>query len=100
MLHAFLQKKTHETFKNINVSQQKHPSLSKLNVCTIQDLGRNYGILQYVTLILDVYQVCHCVGFCVKKWKFFFKHEAKVSRQYFQDVLLSHQILMLLTRRF
>jgi len=33
---------------------------------TRQDLGRKYSILQYVTITLDVYKVCHCVGRCVK----------------------------------
>jgi len=28
--------------------------------------GRDHSILQYVTLTLDVYQVCHCVGRCIK----------------------------------
>jgi len=31
-------------------------------VCNRQDLGREHGILQYVTIMLDVYQVCHSVG--------------------------------------
>jgi len=27
---------------------------------------REHSVLQYVTLTLDVYQVCHCVRCCVK----------------------------------
>jgi len=27
---------------------------------------REHSILQYVTLMLNVYQVCYCVGRCVK----------------------------------
>jgi len=30
-------------------------------ICTRQDLGREHSILQYVTVKLDVYKVCHCV---------------------------------------
>jgi len=28
--------------------------------------GKENSTLQYVTLTVDVYQVCHCVGRCVK----------------------------------
>jgi len=38
------------------------PSLSKwLSVCIRQDLGREHSIVQYVTLMRDVYQVNQCV---------------------------------------
>ena len=30
------------------------------------ELGREHSVLQYVTLMLDVYQVAHGVGRCVK----------------------------------
>ena len=30
-------------------------------MCIRQDLGREHSILQFVTLTLDVYKVCHCV---------------------------------------
>jgi len=44
-----------------------HPSLSKWStVCTGQEIGREHSILQYVTLTLDVYRVCHGVSCCVK----------------------------------
>jgi len=35
-------------------------------ICTRHDSYRENSILQYVTLTLDVYQVCHWVGGCVK----------------------------------
>ena len=55
------------TLKDIIWSQTIHPSPSKRSSeCTRQDLGSEHSILQYVTLTLDVYQVCHCVGHCVK----------------------------------
>jgi len=38
-------------------------------------------ILQYVTLMLDVYQVCHSVGCCVKKGLVFVKPRVKVDGQ-------------------
>ena len=31
-----------------------------------QDLVREHSTLHYVTLTLDIYQVCDCVGLCVK----------------------------------
>ena len=63
----FLTTNIRNTLKNITWSQLNHPSLSKRStVCTRQDLGREHSILQYVTLKLDVYQVCHYVGRCVK----------------------------------
>jgi len=58
--------KTHKTNFKTSPGGRNHPSLSKrLTVCTRYDLGRE-PILQYVTLMLDVYKVCHCVGYCVK----------------------------------
>jgi len=55
--------KTNEKHENITWSQLNHPSLSKRSiVCTRQDLGREHSILQYVTVTLDIYQVCHSVG--------------------------------------
>jgi len=48
-------------------SQLNHTSLSKWStLCTRQDLGKERSTMQYVTLTLDVYQVCHSVSSCVK----------------------------------
>jgi len=60
-------------------SQLNHFAWSKRSTsCTREDLGREHRITQCVTPTLDVYQVCHYVGCCVKnescsyqgsKWK-------------------------------
>ena len=50
MFHAVLPANTPNTFK-ITCSQPNHPSLSKWSiVCTRQDHGMQYSILQYFTL--------------------------------------------------
>ena len=94
MLHALLpaNRKTH---KNITWWQPNHHSLSKwLTVCTRQDLGREHSIPQYVTLTLDVYQVCHAVscwvidGSCSSS-----SVERKANGQYCWDILISQQML-------
>ena len=57
---------THKT-QNYHIVTAKSPSLSKWStVCIIQDLGRKHSILQYVTVTLDVYQVCHGVECRIK----------------------------------
>jgi len=38
----------------------------RLTVCTTQDIGRQQSILQHVTLMPDVFQVCHSIAPCVK----------------------------------
>jgi len=48
-----------------------------------------FCIVQYVTLMLDVCQVCHCVGRCVK----IVTHGMKVNGQCRLDILLSQQML-------
>jgi len=66
-----------------------YPSLSKrLTVCTRQDLGREHGILKYVTATLDVCQVCHNVGRRV----FLTKHRSES-----QWTVLSYDILTIST---
>jgi len=54
---------------------QNHHSLSKWStVCTRQDLGKEYSILQYAALTIDVYQVYDVlviVSLC-QKWQLFF----------------------------
>jgi len=59
-------------------------------VCTRQDQGREHSILQYVTFMLDVYQVCHCVkyGSCSSS-----SIGVKVNGQYCWDILLCQQML-------
>ena len=62
---------------------------------TRQDLGKEHSILQYVSLALDVYEVCHGVS---QKWEMFLiKPEVKISRQYkisqFWGISLSQQML-------
>ena len=95
MLHALLpaNRKTH---KNITWWQPNHHSLSKwLTVCTRQDLGREHSIPQYVTLTLDVYQVCHAVscwvidGSCSSS-----SVERKANGQYCWDILISQQMIL------
>ena len=39
----------------------------QLTVCSTQNVGRQQSILQHVTLMPDVYQVCHSIGHCVNK---------------------------------
>ena len=80
--------------KNITWSQLNHPSLSEWStVCTRQDLGREFHILQYVTLTLDVYRVCRCVGRCFKNASCSSSSRVKVNGEYCWDVLLSQLIL-------
>ena len=46
----------------------KPPSVSKWwTLCTRQHLGREHSILQYLTVTLDIYQICPDVGHCVNK---------------------------------
>ena len=49
-------------------------------------IGREYSILQYVNLTLDVYQYCYDVGHCVKCELFFIKPGVKVNGQCCWDV--------------
>jgi len=66
MLHASYQKHAKHILK-YHLLTAKPPSLPKQwTVCTKQDLRREHSILQYVTFMLDVYRVYHCVGHCVK----------------------------------
>jgi len=56
MLHGFYYKHTKHT-KKYHLTQLNNPSLSKQStVCTRQNLGTEHSILQYVTVMLDVYQ--------------------------------------------
>jgi len=51
-------------------------------------------ILQYVTFMLDVYQVCHSVSHCAKFWELFLiKSGVKLNEQHCWDILLSQQML-------
>jgi len=51
-------------------------------------------ILQYVTLMLDIYQVWHSVSHCAKFWELFLiKSGVKLNEQHCWDILLSQQIL-------
>jgi len=42
------------------------PFTVKMIDCMLQDVGTKHSIQQYVTITLDVYQVCHLVSCCVK----------------------------------
>jgi len=55
----------------------------KTIVCTTQNVGRQQSILQHVTLMLFVYQVCHSIGQCQKWELFFMKYGVKVNGQYY-----------------
>jgi len=60
---CFFHRKTRNTVKNITWSELNQPSLSKRSTgCTSQDLGRQHSILQSVTHMLCVSQVCHGVS--------------------------------------
>jgi len=73
MLHAVLPK-THETHLKYHVvtADWAEPpfTVKVINYITRQDLGREYSILHYITLTLDVYQVCHCVSQSFKNGSF------------------------------
>jgi len=78
---------THKHIKNINLSQPNHPSLSKWStVCTRQDLGVEHSILQYVTLMLHVNQVCHGASRCQNWELFFIKPRVKDNEQCCWDI--------------
>ena len=89
MLHA-LSLKTRNTVKNVTWSELNHPSLSERSTgCTRQDIGREHSILQYVTLMLDVYKVC-TVSVAVSKWELFLSRIGmKVNGQYCWDIFTS-----------
>ena len=61
-------------WKSVNKSWQSYRQFKggnflrhSVTMCTRQDLGREYSILQYVILTPDVYRVCHYVGRCLYK---------------------------------
>jgi len=70
------------------------PFSVKMILCTRQDLERECSILQYVTVGLDVYQVCHCRSLCQKLALFLSlpSIEVKISGECW-DILLSQQML-------
>jgi len=57
--------KTHSTYHLITLEP---PAICKMIDCVYQTGPRKgaHSILQYVTRVLDVYQVCHGVGCCVR----------------------------------
>jgi len=60
----------------------------RLTVCTTENVGRQQSILQHVTLMPFIYQVCHSIGPCVKMVVVFIKYGVKVNGQYYWDILL------------
>jgi len=66
LLHAVLPKRHERNTLKYHLVTGEPPFVLKTIDCSRQDLGREDSILQYVTLRLDVYQVSHCVGRCVK----------------------------------
>jgi len=65
-LWMLVTKNTRNTLK-YNLITPEPPLVVKWStVCNRQDQGSEHSILQCVTLTLDVYQVCHCVGHRVK----------------------------------
>jgi len=65
-------------------------------VCTTQNAGRQ-SILQHVTLMPFVYQVCHSIGPCVKNRSCFYQvwseSQWTVLLRYLINTLLSQQML-------
>ena len=55
--------------------------------------GMAHSILQYVSLTLEGYQVCHCVGRCVKIGVVLIKHRSKSTSQSQWTVLLGYLTL-------
>jgi len=87
MLHDVLPANT-QNIKNITWSQTNHLSLSKLSIVrSRQELGR-----EYVTITLDVYQVCHGVSCCIKM-EVVLQPGGKVSGQCCWDIGQSQQML-------
>jgi len=62
MLHAALPASAQKPILIITRSQLSYPSLLKWSM----KAEREHSILQYVTITLDVYEVCHSVNSCVK----------------------------------
>ena len=69
MMHDTLPTNAKKTLKYHLVLVTTEPSFTvKMIDCMQQTgLGMEHGILQYVTLMLNVFQVCHGVGHCVNK---------------------------------
>jgi len=84
MLHAALPK------KHMKHIECHYGHCQNLTVCSRQDLGRECSILQYVTLALNVYRVCQCVGLCVENGSCSYQ-AVKVNGQCCWDIL-SQQI--------
>jgi len=86
--------KIQETHFKISPGHNWTPlTVKRSTVCTRQDLGRENSIIQYVTLTLGSYQVCHWQSLC-QKWKSFLSSiRVKVNGQYCCDILLSQQML-------
>jgi len=60
--------------------------VSVKTVVCVQDLGRECSILQYVTVTLNVYRVCHCVGHRVENGSCSYQ-AVKVNRHCFWNIL-------------
>jgi len=60
-------------------------------------IGMAHNILQYVSLTLEGYQVCHCVSRCVKIGVVLIKHRSKSKSQSQWTVLLGYLTLTLTT---
>ena len=70
----------------------------RLTVCTTENVGRQQIILQHVTLMPFVYQVCHSIGPCVDNGSCFSssiwsENQWTVLLRYLNNTLLSQQVL-------
>jgi len=79
--------RTHKTHLNYHLVSAYLPFIPKVIDCMHETfktyLEREYSILLSVTRKFYVYQVCHSVGRCVKRWELFFvKPGVKVNEKY------------------
>jgi len=69
----------------------------RLTVCTTENVGRQQSILQHVTLMPFLYQVCHSIGPCVKNGSCFHQvwseSQWTVLLRYLINTSLSQQML-------